>query len=85
MENVTVIICLSVDPAMGTDLQPFFADVLYQPGTNFGGVWSRLMIIEDGILCSLIFCTIPYKQTVSISAFNFSEISPFPVVASLQT
>ena len=61
MENVAVINRLSVESAIGTDLQPFFANVLLQPGTNFEGVWSRLIIIDKGILCSLIFCTIPYK------------------------
>ena len=76
---------LSVEPAIGTDFQPFFTNVLLQPGTNFEGCWSRLITIDDGILCSLIFCTIPYKWTVSISAFNFSEISTFPVLASLRT
>ena len=76
-----MIIRLSVEPAIGTDLQPIFANLLLQPGTNFEGVWSRLIIIDDGILYSLIFCTILYKETVSISAFNFSEIPTFPVVA----
>ena len=61
MENIAVTIHLSVEPAIGTDLGPFFANVLLQPGTNFEGVWSRLIIMDDGILCSLIFCTIPYN------------------------
>ena len=61
MENVAVINRLSVESAICTDLQPFFANVLLQPGTNFEGVWSRSIIIDNGILCSLIFCTIPCK------------------------
>ena len=56
-----MIIRLSAEPAIGTDLQTFFANVLLQPGTNFEGVWSRSIIIDDGILCSLVFCTIPCK------------------------
>ena len=56
-----VIISLSVDPAIGTDLKPFFVNVLLQLGTNLEGFGSRLIIIDDEILCSLIFCTIPYK------------------------
>ena len=43
MENVAVIIRLFVEPAIGTDLQPFFANVLLQPGTNFEGVWGCLV------------------------------------------
>ena len=61
METVAGIIRVSVEPAIDTDFQPFFANILLQPGTNFEGVSSRLIIIDDGILCSLIFCTIPYN------------------------
>ena len=58
---------LSAEPAIGTDLQPFFANVLLQPGTNFEGVWSRLIIIDDGILCSLILL----YNTVQVDCFYF--------------
>ena len=47
MENFAIIIRLSVEPAIGTDLQPFFANVLLQPGTNFEGVWSSLIVVEN--------------------------------------
>ena len=67
MENVAVINRLSAESAIGTDLQPFFANVLLQPGTNFEGVWSRLIIIDDGMLCSLILL----YNTVQVDCFYF--------------
>ena len=51
MENVAVMLLLSLMSAIGTLLSPFWSTVVDNTCTYFDGVWSKLMVKEGGIWC----------------------------------
>ena len=80
IENVVIIILLSVEQAIDAVLFPFSAKVLLHPGTYLEGVWSKLMTRDGGIWFSLYFLAIEYKFNSSISFFNSFNIDILPVL-----
>ena len=73
--KVPVILHLSDDPAIETDLEFCFAIVWFIAGMYFKGVWSKFMINEWGIL---YFSMWIYNNSASFLAP--SGISTLPVV-----
>ena len=51
MENVAVMLLLSLMSATGTLLSPFWSIVFDNTCTYFDGVWSKLIVNEGGIWC----------------------------------
>ena len=52
MMMVPVMLLLSVEPTIDTDLEPFFAKLCLPTGIYFKGVWSSLRMRKDSTLCS---------------------------------
>ena len=71
---------LSVEPAVGTDLEPFFTKLCLSTGIYFKGVWSRLRMRQDGTLCFSAIVTRSWRYTNWTSFLPPSGISTFPVV-----
>ena len=55
--KVPVMFLLSAEPAINTDLEPFFGKLCLPTGIYFKGVWSRLRMRQDGTLCSSAIVT----------------------------
>ena len=55
--KVRVMLVLSVEPAIDTDLELFFAKRFYPIGIYLKGVWSRLRVRQDDTLCSSAIVT----------------------------
>ena len=78
IENVTVIIRLSVDHSIGTFFYPFATIVLLETGMYFDGVWSKLRTKDRRI-----FLTMLCKYAFSSSLRRASGIETLPVVVNL--
>ena len=78
--KVPVILHLSDDPAIETDLEFCFAIVWFIAGMYFKGVWSKFMINEWGISYFSTIVTMLWRYNNSASFQAPSGISTLPVV-----
>ena len=78
--KVRVMLVLSVEPAIDTDLELFFAKLCLPIGIYLKGVWSRLRVRQDDTLCSSAIVTMSWRYTSWASFLAPSGISTFPVV-----
>ena len=78
--KVPVILHLSDDPAIETDLEFCFAIVWFIAGMYFKGVWSKFMINEWGILYFSTIMTMLWRYNNSASFLAPFAISTLPVV-----
>ena len=65
---------LSVEPAIDTDLEPVFAKLCLPTDIYFKGVWLRLRMRQDGILCSTAIVSVMKIHKLS---FAFSSLRYF--------
>ena len=75
--KVPVMLLLSVEPAIDTDLEPFFAMLCLPTGIYFKGVWSRLRMRQDDTLCSSAIVTVMKIHKLSFD-FSFLRYFNFP-------
>ena len=78
--KVLVMLLLSVEPAIDTDLESFFAKLCLSTCIYFEGVCSRLRMRQDGTLCSSAIATMLWRYTSWALYLAPSRISTFPVV-----
>ena len=71
---------LSLMPAIGTLLSPFWSIVVDNTCTYFDGVWSKLMVKEGGIWCFSTLLTIWCRNFSSFSFWGPTGIFTLPVV-----
>ena len=80
MMMVPVMLLLSVEPTIDTDLEPFFAKLCLPTGIYFKGVWSSSRMRKDSTLCSSAIVTNIMKIHKLSFVFSSLSISTFPVV-----
>ena len=76
--KVPVMLLLSVEPAIDTDLEPVFAKLCLPTGIHFKDVWSRLRMKQDGTLFSSAVVTVMKIHKLSFVFLAPSGISTFP-------